>query len=281
MQDARPARRARSRRSVVYSVCTACGHSSGILTHSTCAIWLGRGRIRSETPNAEAGQLPQQEEADQGAGGQQALARARGPGGGAHAAILSAGAAIGAWDGAEAAAGGRRRRRCAPRRCACAAAAPASRTRARSWSPACAAGRSRTSRVFEDAAGPRGHHADAVGQVRGLAQVVGHEQHRGPLVDPELLHDVPQLFARELVERAEGLVEQQQLRVVDQRAAQRRALQHAARQLPRPLVAEALEPHLREQRLGAFGVLAVLLLARSAGGRARRSSAGSSRSRGS
>ena len=38
--------------SVVFSVCSACGHSSGIFSISTCAICEGRGRIRSETPLA-------------------------------------------------------------------------------------------------------------------------------------------------------------------------------------------------------------------------------------
>jgi hypothetical protein len=82
----------------------------------------------------------------------------------------------------------------------------------------------------------------------------------GLALHPQLLQRGPQLLARELVQRAEGLVQQQQLRVVHQRAAQRRALQHAARQLPGPLVAEALQAHLGQQRLGAVGVFAVLLL---------------------
>jgi hypothetical protein len=38
--------------SVVFSVCTVCGHSSGIFSHNTTAIWLGRGKIRSEMPPA-------------------------------------------------------------------------------------------------------------------------------------------------------------------------------------------------------------------------------------
>ena len=66
----------------------------------------------------------------------------------------------------------------------------------------------------------------------------------------------PQLLAGELIERAERLVEHQQLRLVDQRAAERGALQHAAGELPGIFVAEAREPDLREQRLDAVAELA-------------------------
>ena len=49
----------------------------------------------------------------------------------------------------------------------------------------------------------------------------------------------PQLLAGEGIERAERLVEHQQVRLVDQRAAERGALLHAAGQLPGILVALA------------------------------------------
>ena len=70
----------------------------------------------------------------------------------------------------------------------------------------------------------------------------------------------PQLLARERIERAERLIEQQQRRLVDQRAAQRRALLHAARQLPGIMFREAVEPDHGQQvaRLGDI-FLAVLL----------------------
>ena len=54
---------------------------------------------------------------------------------------------------------------------------------------------------------------------------------------------------------AEGLVEHQELRLVDERAAERGALLHAAGELPGILVALALEPDLGEQRLGPGDVL--------------------------
>ena len=69
----------------------------------------------------------------------------------------------------------------------------------------------------------------------------------------------PQLLAREGVERAERLVEHQQLRLVDQRAAERGALLHAARQLPRKFLAQAAEPDRGQQLFGArdiFGACA-------------------------
>ena len=104
--------------------------------------------------------------------------------------------------------------------------------------------------VVDDAAGPRAHHADAAAEERGLAQIVGHQQHGRLVRDPEILQDRPQLFARELVERAKGLVEQQHARLMDQRAAQIGALKHAAGELPGIAAAEPLEADLLQQRVG-------------------------------
>ena len=71
------------------------------------------------------------------------------------------------------------------------------------------------------------------------------------MVLPDSLPDAQQLevhlLAGQRVERAERLVHQHQLRVVDQRACDRRALLHAARQLVRPLVLRACEADQREQ----------------------------------
>ena len=128
------------------------------------------------------------------------------------------------------------------------ASALASRA-ARRWS----AERDRT--VIDDATGPRAHHADVVGEISGLAQVVGDEQYGRPAYEPQLLEDRPQLLARELVECAKRFVEQQKLRIVDQRAAERRALEHAAGKLPGMLVAETFEPDLRKQRFDAVAKL--------------------------
>ena len=65
------------------------------------------------------------------------------------------------------------------------------------------------------------------------------------LVLVQIAHHAPQLLAREGIERAERLVEHQQVGLVDQRAAEVGALLHAARELPGELGAEALEPDQR------------------------------------
>lgn len=101
--------------------------------------------------------------------------------------------------------------------------------------------------VVDDAAGPRTHHADTAGQEAGLTQVMRDQQHGRPVRHPQILHDRPEFLAGELVERSEGLVEQQQARFMDQGAAEIGALQHPARQLPGIMLAESLEPDLIEQ----------------------------------
>ena len=93
-----------------------------------------------------------------------------------------------------------------------------------------------------DAAGPRRHHDDARGHEDRLLDVVGDEQHRllAPLPDAEqqFLHQP----ARLVVERAERLVQQQDLGIVGERAGDRGALLHAAGKLLWPMVLEPLEP---------------------------------------
>ena len=59
------------------------------------------------------------------------------------------------------------------------------------------------------------------------------------------------LLAQLQVERAERLVEQQHLRLADQRARQRHALALAARQLRRPALADVRQPHQLQQLVGA------------------------------
>jgi hypothetical protein len=65
----------------------------------------------------------------------------------------------------------------------------------------------------------------------------------------QIAHHAPQLLAREAVRGPEGLVQHQQLRLVNQGAAQRGALLHAARQLPGELAAHPGKADLRQQRL--------------------------------
>ena len=78
---------------------------------------------------------------------------------------------------------------------------------------------------------PAGQQHDAVAEADGLADVVGHEQDRraGRLPDP--LELVVEDVAGHGVERAEGLVHQQDLGLLREGPRQRHPLAHAARQL--------------------------------------------------
>ncbi|MCY1551004.1 hypothetical protein D9M68_873010 [compost metagenome] len=60
---------------------------------------------------------------------------------------------------------------------------------------------------------------------------------------PQVAQRAPEFFAGEGVERAEGLVEQQHLGFVDQRAADAGALLHAAGEFPRKLLFHAAQAH--------------------------------------
>ena len=106
-----------------------------------------------------------------------------------------------------------------------------------------------------DAAWPRAHDEDDVGEVGGFAQVMGH-QHAGELaVEPQLLQHAPELLAGKGIERAKWLIQHQQLRIVYERPAQACALLHAAREHPRLLVLEPGEPDRRQQLLGLRDIL--------------------------
>src|SRR5262249_46826417 len=102
-----------------------------------------------------------------------------------------------------------------------------------------------------DPAGPRRHHHDLVGEEHRLRYAVGDEQHGHAALVADLLQGERELVGGERVERAERLVHQQLRRIVDQRAADRDALAHAARQFVRILVLEAGEPDRGEQVAGA------------------------------
>jgi hypothetical protein len=86
--------------------------------------------------------------------------------------------------------------------------------------------------AHHEAARALAHHVDGVGQEDALAQVVRHQDDVELLLGLQVAQRAPQLFAGEGVQRAEGLVEQQHLGLVDQRAADAGALLHAARELP-------------------------------------------------
>src|SRR3954469_7664471 len=82
-----------------------------------------------------------------------------------------------------------------------------------------------------------------------------HQEDSRPVGHPEALQDRPQFLAGELVERAEGFVEQEQARLVDQGAAEIGALKHAAGELPGIAAAESLEADLLQQDIGLVAEL--------------------------
>ena len=125
--------------------------------------------------------------------------------------------------------------------------------------PSMVRGRGRFDLAFEDdARGFLAHDEDAVRQVHRLAQVVGDQDGAEPMLQPERLHDAPQLLARERVEGCERLVQHHELRLMHQGATETGALLHAARELPGKLGAERTEPDGVEHGLRARLVLGPL-----------------------
>ena len=87
----------------------------------------------------------------------------------------------------------------------------------------------------------------AVSQRHGFGHVVRDQQRGEAVLLPQRFDQAVHLDARERVERAQRLVEQQQARPVHQRARQRHALPLAARQHRRPIVRTVAQPHLLER----------------------------------
>ena len=71
---------------------------------------------------------------------------------------------------------------------------------------------------------PVGQDQHPVGQAHGLVHVVGHQQHRGTVPGAELAHECVHPQPGERVERAEGLVQQQQVGFADERPGQGHSL---------------------------------------------------------
>ena len=101
-------------------------------------------------------------------------------------------------------------------------------------------------------------HDHLVGEIDRFRDRMRHEQHRGAGLAPDAQQQVVHLQPRQFVERAERLVHQQQFRLMDQRAAKRDALLHAARQLMRARIAE-----IRKGRRGSSSCVARSRAARS------------------
>ncbi len=100
---------------------------------------------------------------------------------------------------------------------------------------------------LDDPPRPLGHHNDAFGEVHSLVHVVRNQHHGLALLQPKPAQFVLHQFAGLRIKGAERLIEQQNARIVGQRARDRDALFHAARQLARKTALEAFEAHRSDQ----------------------------------
>ena len=91
--------------------------------------------------------------------------------------------------------------------------------------------------------GPRAHDHDAARQEDRLGDGMGDEDDRLARLLPEPDQMLVQMVAGDLVEGAEGLVHQQELRLEAEGARDGDPLLHAAGELPGELPLEARQPH--------------------------------------
>ena len=103
-----------------------------------------------------------------------------------------------------------------------------------------------------DAAGPRAHHHDPIGQVHRLVDLVRDEQHCLARARPDLEELRLHVLARLRVERGKRLVHQQHHRIRRQRPRQVDPLLHAAGELGRVVPLEAAEPDQLDEVVGAL-----------------------------
>ena len=108
--------------------------------------------------------------------------------------------------------------------------------------------------LAHDPAGPRRDHHHLVGELDRLLDAVGDQEHGLAGLQPEALEVGAQLLAGHGVERTQGLVHQDQGRVVDQGAAEGGALLHAARELVGAAGGEGLEADRAQQLAGAVEI---------------------------
>ena len=99
---------------------------------------------------------------------------------------------------------------------------------------------------------PEIHDPDAVRHREGFLLVVGHEHGRDPELALHLADGAAQFLADLGVQGAEGLIEQQHLGLVRQRARHRHSLLLAAGELRRQPLIHALERHQPQQLLAAL-----------------------------
>ena len=97
---------------------------------------------------------------------------------------------------------------------------------------------------------PSREHEHPVGQQHRLLDVVGDEQHAGPVAGAQVGHQVLHLEAGQGVEGGEGLVEQEELRLAHEGPGQGHPLGLAAREGAGPGVGLVLEADLAERVAG-------------------------------
>ena len=102
-----------------------------------------------------------------------------------------------------------------------------------------------------DATGSWRHDDDAIGQEHGFGDAVGDEQHGRVPFAHQRLEIEHELVPGQGIERAERLVHEEVIGIVNERAADRDALAHAARKLVRISGLEAAEPHRCQEFAGA------------------------------
>jgi hypothetical protein len=89
-----------------------------------------------------------------------------------------------------------------------------------------------------DTSRPASHDRHAIGQKDGLVDAMGNEHHRGCALLPDAEQFLLQRLACLRIERAKGLVHQQDFGAVGEYPGNRHALTHAARQLMRIVIGE-------------------------------------------
>src|SRR6185437_9747357 len=97
-----------------------------------------------------------------------------------------------------------------------------------------------------DSARTLSHYHDSITHVNGFIDIMGNQKHRAAAIFPKPQDFVLHAHTREGIERAERFVEQEDFRVINQRAGERNALGHAARKMMWVGIRKSLEsdePH--------------------------------------
>src|SRR5690625_228156 len=103
-----------------------------------------------------------------------------------------------------------------------------------------------------DAAASGREHADPGRHEYGFVNVVGDKQHGLAFAFPDAQQQFMHQYACLIVQRAEGLIQQQNARIVGQRAGDGGALLHAARQLLGVMLFKAAQPDFVDEVAGAL-----------------------------